>query len=150
MTDEGRPFWEVKTLREMTSEEWESLCDRCGRCCLAKIEDEDTGEFFYTNVACELFDIESCTCTDYEKRGNRIHDCRQLTPENIDETDWLPETCAYRRLNEGKTLDWWHPLISGDPGTVRQAGMLVSGKVVSEAHIHPDQLNEHIIDWVSV
>ena len=149
MSAGDKPFWETKKLAAMTRREWESLCDRCGQCCLAKIEDEETGEIFYTNVACKLFDSSSCTCSDYEARARRVDDCRVLTPENMDETGWLPESCAYRRLNEGKKLEWWHPLCSGDPGTVRMAGMTVTGRVVSEKHIHPDQLDEHVIDWIN-
>ena len=121
MTD--KPFWKTKTLAEMTRPEWESLCDGCGRCCLNKLEDEDTGEYLYTRAACKLLDIESCQCSDYKNRSKRVPDCVTLTPANVPELGWLPSSCAYRRLNDGRGLAWWHPLVSGDPETVKQAGI---------------------------
>lgn len=132
----------------MTLDEWESLCDGCGRCCLNKIEDEETGDILHTNVVCALLDIETCRCTRYGQRGELVADCRQLTPDNIGKIKWLPPTCAYRLLDEGKELPWWHPLVSGDPGTVRKAGISLHGRIISEENIHPDQLAEHIIEWL--
>ncbi|MEL7449332.1 MAG: YcgN family cysteine cluster protein [Pseudomonadota bacterium] len=142
------PFWETKRLGDMSSREWESLCDGCGRCCLHKLEDADTGEVFYTNVACRLFDAESCRCSDYPRRTEHVDDCVVLKPDQTDEFAWLPTSCAYRRLSEGKSLEWWHPLVSGDPETVVQAGISVKGRTVAEELVDEDQVEEHIIRWV--
>jgi len=142
------PFWKRKSLSDMTAKEWESLCDRCGRCCLNKIEDEDSGCFYYTNVACSLLDSHDGSCRSYGERFKLKDDCLELTPENVDNTGWLPSTCAYRLLSEGKDLYWWHPLVSGDPDTVKQAGISLCEKAVSEENIHPDQLQDHIVDWI--
>jgi uncharacterized cysteine cluster protein YcgN (CxxCxxCC family) len=128
-----KPFWESKRLEQMTVPEWESLCDGCGLCCLIRFEDEETGEVIPTRVACKLFDAELCRCTDYEKRRDTVPDCIKLTPSNIDDLMWMPKSCAYRRVHEGRGLADWHPLISGDPETVHTAGVSVRGQVVSEA-----------------
>jgi hypothetical protein len=128
----------------MTREEWESLCDGCGRCCLNKLEDEDTGEFLYTRAACKLLDIGACRCTDYKNRAKRVPDCVTLTPKNVASLGWLPRTCAYRLLDEGKSLAWWHPLISGDPQTVKQAGISISDEAYSEVGIKTRELVDHI------
>jgi uncharacterized cysteine cluster protein YcgN (CxxCxxCC family) len=141
---DGKPFWKTKTLAEMTRGEWESLCDGCGRCCLNKLEDEDTGEYLYTRAACKLLDLKTCQCTDYPNRQKKVHDCVALTPQNVGELGWLPESCAYRRLNEGLGLPWWHPLVSGDPDTVREAGISVAGEAYSEKGISVDELVEHL------
>lgn len=143
MTD-GKPFWKNKSLAEMTREEWENLCDGCGRCCLNKLEDEDTGEFLYTRAACKLLDLGTCRCSDYPNRAKRVHDCVTLTPENVGSLGWLPRTCAYRLLDEGKSLAWWHPLVSGDPETVRQAGISIAGEAYSEVGIKTRELVDHI------
>ncbi|MFP3921535.1 MAG: YcgN family cysteine cluster protein [Dichotomicrobium sp.] len=126
------PFWEAKTLDELTDAEWEALCDGCGRCCMIKLEDVDTGERLDTRLACRLLDIGTCRCTDYENRHSRVPDCVQLTPENASTLDWLPDTCAYRLRAEGRPLYWWHPLVSGDPETVHRAGASVRSIAVSE------------------
>ena len=139
-----QPFWKTKTLTEMTREEWESLCDGCGRCCLNKLEDEDTGEFLYTKAACKLLDLKTCQCTDYKNRHKKVADCVALTPKNVGELGWLPESCAYRRLEEGRGLAWWHPLVSGTPDTVREAGISVAGEVYSEKGIMVDELVNHL------
>jgi len=128
-----KPFWEAKSLREMTPGEWESLCDGCGLCCLIRFEDEDTGEITPTRVACRLFDSDRCRCTDYAGRKARVPDCIKLTPGNIDALPWMPLSCAYRRLNEAKPLPLWHPLITGDPESVHAAGVSVRGQTVNEA-----------------
>ncbi|MCC7483107.1 MAG: YcgN family cysteine cluster protein, partial [Hyphomicrobiales bacterium] len=120
------PFWKTKTLTDMSRDEWESLCDGCGRCCLNKLEDEDTGKFLYTRAACKLLDVKTCRCTDYPNRAARVPDCVTLTPENVGELGWLPQTCAYRLLDEGQSLPGWHPLVSGRPETVTEAGISVS------------------------
>ena len=140
-------FWEIKTLSEMTREEWESLCDGCGRCCLEKLQELSTGKTRYTSVACELLDIETCRCTAYEQRLEKMPDCLSMTPENIRMFRWLPRTCAYRLILEGKPLPEWHPLISGNPDSVHDAGISVRGKVVSGRYVHPDDLENFIIDW---
>jgi hypothetical protein len=128
----------------MSREEWESLCDGCGRCCLNKLEDEESGEFHYTRAACKLLDLGTCRCTDYTHRSERVQDCVALTPENVGSLHWLPPTCAYRLLDEGKALPWWHPLVSGRPETVREAGISVAGHAYSEEGIGIDDLVDHL------
>jgi len=128
-----KPFWEFKSLRQMTVREWESLCDGCGLCCLIRFEDEDTGEIIPTRVHCRLFDPEKCQCSDYANRRKTVPDCIKLTPDNIDDLMWMPRSCAYRRLHEGRGLADWHPLISGDPESVHRAGVSVRGQTISEA-----------------
>lgn len=140
-------FWDDKTLAEMTTEEWEALCDGCGRCCLIKLEDEDTGERFTSDVHCRMLDGQTCACTAYEKRLETVPDCIKLTPENVTTIPWIPKTCAYRRIAEGKGLAWWHPLISGDPETVVQVGVSVRGRTMSETDVAPDTWEEHAVDW---
>jgi len=141
-------FWEQKTLSEMTQEQWESLCDGCGKCCLQKLEDEDTGEVFYTDVSCHLLDVKTCRCKDYQNRLARVPECIDLTPETASEYSWLPSTCAYRLLAEGKALEPWHPLISGVSGAELTTRVSVRGRVVSEVFVHPDDLEQRIIQWV--
>jgi uncharacterized cysteine cluster protein YcgN (CxxCxxCC family) len=141
------PFWNSKSLGEMTPVEWELLCDGCARCCLLKVEYKDTGEVFYTNVACRLLDTWLCRCTSYEERLNLVPTCLVVTPTKAAELAWLPETCAYRRLALGMDLHWWHPLVSGNPNTVHQAGISVRGKVLPEEIVPPDQLEDHIIEF---
>ena len=138
-------FWTEKTLEDMTPEEWESLCDGCGRCCLHKIEDADTGEIIDTNVACRLLDTGTARCTDYRNRKAFVPDCLRLTPAIVASVSWLPVTCAYRLREEDKPLYDWHPLISGDPDSVLRAGVSVVGRVVSEVDAGP--LEHHIVDW---
>ncbi len=128
-----KPFWETKRLEQMTVPEWESLCDGCGLCCLVRFEDEDTGEVIPTRVACRLFDDGACRCSDYANRRKTVPDCIKLTPYNIEALEWMPLSCAYRRLYEGKTLPVWHPLITGDPESVHDAGVSVRGQTISEA-----------------
>jgi len=142
-------YWETKTLSEMTDPEWESLCDGCARCCLHKLEDEDTGEVFYTSVVCRFLDHDNCRCGDYANRNKNVPNCVHLTLKNIDEFHWLPDTCAYRVLSEGKQLADWHPLNSGTKASVKQAGISISGRAIDERHVHPDGYEEHIIHWVN-
>ena len=129
MTDE---FWKRKSLAEMSRQEWESLCDGCALCCLHKLENEETGEIFFTDVACKLLNTETCRCTDYAARAKRVSDCMVLSADEPEVFDWLPSTCAYRLLADGDDLPDWHPLITGDPNTVHEAGISARGKVVSE------------------
>ncbi len=140
-------FWENKTLDELSTEEWEALCDGCGRCCLVKIEDQDSGELFYTNVVCRYHDSEQCRCTRYAERSAIVPDCIQVTPKVAREEKWLPDTCAYRLLAEGRALYDWHPLVSGDPDSVHDAGISVRGRVISERYVHGDELAEHLVNW---
>jgi uncharacterized protein len=142
------PFWRRKTLTEMTPAEWESLCDGCGRCCLNKLEDEDTGRIYFTDVGCRLLDDHSCGCRDYEHRSEKVSDCVRLTPENVRTLKWLPPSCAYRLLAEGRDLYWWHPLLSGDPDSVHVAGISVRGRVsASEEEVPDDELEDRIVNW---
>jgi uncharacterized cysteine cluster protein YcgN (CxxCxxCC family) len=148
MVTEARPFWNTKTLGEMTTEEWESLCDGCGRCCLHKLEDIDTGLYFYTNIACRLLDQETCRCKEYPNRMSLVKDCLVLSPADHEHYNWLPTTCAYRRLANGMDLEWWHPLVSGDPATVHQARISVRNRTVSENEVGKEQLEDHIVSWI--
>ena len=140
-----QPFWKEKTLAEMTQAEWESLCDGCARCCLIKLEDIDTGEIATTNVVCKLLDIGKCRCSDYPNRNKKVPDCHVLTPKLVGDLQWLPESCAYRILDKGGELAWWHPLVSGDRNSVHEAGISVRSYAVSEARVPEDRLGAHIM-----
>jgi uncharacterized cysteine cluster protein YcgN (CxxCxxCC family) len=142
-----KPFWEIKSLTEMNQQEWESLCDGCARCCLIKLEDEDSGDIHYTNVVCDLLDLESCRCTQYQSRSQLVPECVVVTPEVLDQLHWMPSTCAYRLLWEGKPLPEWHPLVSGNADSVHLAGISVRGRVYRQAEINDDDLEDHIVDW---
>ncbi len=145
-TAETKPFWEVKTLEQMTGEEWEQLCDGCGRCCLLKLEDEDTGEVYLTRLTCKLLDQGTCKCTDYPNRHKAVHDCLSIDVAKVRSLEWLPASCGYRRIDEGRGLAWWHPLVSGSSETVHQAGISVrSMPTRSEGRIKPSSLHKYII-----
>jgi uncharacterized protein len=132
----------------MTAGEWESLCDGCGKCCLNKIEFEDTGEIAFTNVACKLLDLHSCQCSNYANRKKFVPDCVKLSPKNIEGIAWMPSTCAYRLIAESKPLFDWHPLVSGDPETVHTAGISMRGRAISESLLSDDldELEDYALD----
>ena len=141
-------FWEVKTLEQLTEEEWESLCDGCGRCCLHKLEDVDTGQYYYTDVACRLLDESTCRCQDYSNRKKMVSDCMVLDNTDTAQFAWLPTTCAYRRIAEGKALYSWHHLVSGDRNTVHTSGISVQGQTRREDDVMHIDLEDHIIHWI--
>jgi uncharacterized protein len=143
----GREFWKTMSLEQMTRAQWESLCDGCGRCCLQKFQDAKTGKVTYTWVACYLLDTRTCRCTNYTHRTTLVPDCLALTPQQIPRLRWLPFTCAYRRLSEGKPLADWHPLISGDPESVHRAGISVRDKAISEIYVHPEDVDFYTIGY---
>ena len=139
------PFWKTTPLDRMTPEQWESLCDGCGRCCLHKLRDEDTDALSFTDVSCRLLDTNTCRCRKYETRRDWVPDCVSLTPESLREIDWLPPSCGYRLVAEGKDLLLWHPLVSGDPNSVHRAGVSVQGRAIDERRA--GLLEHHIVEW---
>jgi len=152
MTDKKNqdlPFWEANALEKLNHEEWEALCDGCARCCLFKLRNEETHEVFYTNVVCQLLNTDTCQCTDYLNRSTLVPTCLTLNPALVKSLDWLPATCAYRRLQEGKQLPWWHPLLSRNKDSVHFAGISVRGKNISELDINMEtELEDYIIEWI--
>lgn len=143
------PFWKTKRLEAMSEAEWESLCDGCARCCLNKLEDEETGAIAFTSVACTLLDGEACRCKDYDNRHALVPDCVRLTPVEVRSLPWLPPTCAYRLVEEGRDLYWWHPLVSGDMESVYAAGVSVRGRITAFEHDLPrvEDLERHVVAW---
>ena len=142
-----QPFWETKQLHELKTTEWESLCDGCGRCCLNKLEDEDTGEVDLTRVSCRLLDGSTCLCSKYALRRQYVPECIQLTPKTLeDNMYWLPKTCGYRLVSEGRDLFDWHPLISGNAESVHAAGVSMRGRVVNEKDVNEDDWDDYIIE----
>ena len=143
---EQNAFWKTKTLRQMSSSEWEALCDRRGKCCLIKLIDDLTDDLHYTTVACKLLDCDSHAAGDYNNRKKLVEDCVILSPRLVEELHWMPSTCAYRLIYEGKDLYWWHPLVSGNPNTVHEAGISVKGRAISEREVKdaesPNYINE--------
>lgn len=146
MLTKPQQFWKEKRLEEMSKAEWESLCDGCGRCCLVKLEDEDDGQIHLTRLSCRLLNVKSCRCTKYPQRFEVMSDCVDLTLEKVRTVRWLPHSCAYRRLAEGRDLAWWHPLVSGDPNTVHEAGISVRSFAMSEARVKEENYVRYIID----
>ena len=141
-------FWEEKSLAEMTRDEWESLCDGCARCCMHKLEDEDTGEVFYTDVVCQYLEQSSCRCQEYQQRNILVPNCVWLKPEDVEAFHWLPNTCAYRLVAEGQPLAPWHPLISGSRSSVLEAGIAVTHRCISETRVAEEDFEDRIIHWV--
>ena len=142
------PNWWDKPITELSREEWEGLCDGCAKCCLHKLEDEESGEVYYTRVRCRHLDEQACRCTDYTNRSVLVPNCIQLRVEELEALHWLPSTCAYRLRAAGLPLPDWHPLVSGDPDSVHQAGVSVRGRSLSDEFVHPDGFEEHIVHWV--
>lgn len=148
MVTEREPFWKTKKLDELSREQWESLCDGCARCCLVKLEDEDTGENHYTDLACFLLDQGTCRCKDYANRSIRVPTCVAVTVKTLpDIVNWMPTTCAYRLLWEGEELRWWHPLVSGEKNSVHLAGISIKGRTISETDISEADQQDRIVDW---
>jgi uncharacterized cysteine cluster protein YcgN (CxxCxxCC family) len=139
------PFWKTTPLDQMTGAQWESLCDGCGRCCLHKLRDEDTEELSFTDVSCRLLDTHTCRCRKYDTRRDWVPDCVSLTPDSLKDIDWLPPSCGYRVVAEGRDLAWWHPLVSGDPETVHRAGVSVRDRAIDERRA--GLLEQHIVEW---
>lgn len=148
MSELRERFWERYPLDQLSTGEWEALCDGCGRCCLHKLEYEDTGELDFTRIACRLLDLSTARCSDYPGRRKHVPDCVQLTPQNVGEIDWLPGTCAYRRLNEGRGLPRWHPLLTGNAESVVKANISVIGRVLPETAVDEEDYQEHVIRWI--
>lgn len=149
MSSEIRPqFWKHYSLDQLNSSEWEALCDGCGLCCLVKLEDEETGDVAYTKVACQLLDCQTARCSNYPERMKFVPDCIQLTPEKLAQISWLPSSCAYRRMKEGKALPSWHYLRTGSRESVIAAKKSAAGRCVSEQHINEDEIDDYIVRWV--
>ena len=142
-----KPFWEVTPLTEMTNAQWESLCDGCGKCCVLKLEDIDTGAIYYTDVSCKLLCTKSAQCTNYQERKTHVPDCVILQPDNLDDVHWMPESCAYRRLHEGRGLPQWHPLRVGHKDDMIAANHCVAGHVIAEGAVAEDDMPDHLFDW---
>lgn len=134
-------------MAEMSPSEWESLCDNCGKCCCIRLEDDDTGDIYITDVACKLFDPSTCKCTDYANRSQKVPDCVTLTKDNVEQLSWMPQTCAYRLVSEGKDLPEYHHLISGSRETIHEAGMSVQDAVTSELLVSEDEQITRIVIW---
>ncbi len=149
MTGSNQAFWQQKSLADMDELEWESLCDGCGRCCLVKLENEDSGEIYFTNIACRLFDDQTCRCKNYSQRHQEVTDCLSIRPMQGLLQGALPTSCAYRRLAEGRELADWHPLVSGEPDSVHASGISMRGWVIPEAAVASDELEDYIIQFDS-
>lgn len=148
MNSESLPFWQAKPLLEMTRDEWESVCDGCAKCCLQQLEDEDTEQLVFTDVACDLLQADSCRCTDYLNRSKRVPQCMTLTVENVEECmTFAPPSCAYRLLLNGEDLPSWHHLVSGDSQTIHKQGHSVSGRTRPASSVEPDELEDYVVDW---
>lgn len=138
-------WWEEKRLSALSSSEWESLCDHCGKCCLLKLEDEDTGDVYYTDVACSLVDAKSCHCSNYLEREALVPDCLKLTPDNLEQIAWMPLSCSYRRIMEGRGLPEWHHLVCGSKDEIHHQGFSIRGRYIDENEVK--DVEEHIVEW---
>jgi uncharacterized protein len=143
----AQPFWKTKTLREMTPKEWESLCDGCAKCCLVKLEDEESKELFFTNLHCKLLDGSTCQCSDYKNRKKYVPICVKLTPEIVETVDWLPDSCAYRLVHEGKDLHDWHHLVCGDREEIHRRGWSCKDKTVTEEGVSDEDAIDYVMNW---
>lgn len=141
-----KPFWQTVKLADMTAAQWEAVCDGCAKCCLVKLQDDDSGEIVFTDIVCNLLDQQSCRCAHYEERTKLVPDCVKLTKDNLDKIDFMPPSCAYRLLHEGKDLPQWHPLVSGRADSVVEAGMSVKGRVIAEMAFDGDS-EDRVVDW---
>jgi uncharacterized cysteine cluster protein YcgN (CxxCxxCC family) len=141
-------WWNDKPLAQLSTAEWEALCDGCAKCCLHKLEDEDSGAVFYTKVRCRYLEEQSCRCTDYDNRSVLVPNCIALRPNDLQDLGWLPNTCAYRLRAADQPLPDWHPLMSGDANSVHEAGISIRGRAISDEYVHPDGYDEHIVRWV--
>lgn len=146
-TVDNQPWWQQKALSELTADEWESLCDHCAKCCLNKLEDEDDGTVYYTDVACNLLDGQTCRCSNYPNRQVLMPDCVRLTPQNLEQLYWMPPSCAYRLVYEGKDLPSWHHLVSGSKATIHQQGESIIGKFVFSKDVNEDEWEDRVVDW---
>ena len=142
---DNRPFYETKTLSEMSREEWESLCDGCGKCCVVLLQDEETDQIHRTSVGCKLLDLKTVRCSDYRNRHSKVPACVKLSADNVQHLKWMPATCAYRLIHEGKPLYDWHPLVSGRTESVHEAGMSVRGQLISELLVPEDELEDYVV-----
>lgn len=143
-----KQFWKNKSLFEMSHQEWESICDGCGKCCLQQLQDEDTGELVFTDVACDLFEQQSCRCTDYENRSQKVPNCMTMNKDNVFEcAEFAPPSCSYRLLLQGDDLPEWHHLVSGDADMIHQTGNSVSGKVRLQREIDQNEIEDYIVEW---
>ena len=141
-------FWERKPLTALNRREWELLCDGCARCCLLKMEDEETGQLYYTRIVCRHLNLDTGRCGVYAQRTRLVPTCHRLSADTLEQIYFMPRTCAYRLLAEGKPLPPWHPLVAGNREQMQQAGITLQGRVLSERYVHPDGWDEHVIDWV--
>jgi len=141
-----KPFWQTVKLTDMTAAQWEAVCDRCAKCCLVKLQDEDSREIVFTDIVCNLLDQQTCRCAHYAERTKLVPDCVKLTKDNLDKIDFMPPSCAYRLLHEGKDLPQWHPLVSGHADSVVEAGMSVKGRVIAEMTFDGDS-EDRVVDW---
>ncbi len=145
MSDNSR-FWETTPFNQFTDKQWELICDGCAQCCAHKLQDEDTDEIFLTNVVCQYLDTNQCQCSVYGDRHVHVPDCIKITPKNAGSLPWIPDTCGYRLLANGKPLPDWHPLMTGDSESTRKANMTVTGKVISDADVDMDDLEDYLVE----
>ena len=148
MTKQEKPFWQTKSLLEMSHEEWESVCDGCAKCCLVQLQDEDTDQLVFTNVVCDLLDTNKCQCTDYANRSERVPECMTLNPTNVmTAAEFAPPTCAYRLLAIGEPLPSWHPLVTGESNSTIESGQSVKNRVTPLSTINQENIEDYVVDW---